>query len=67
MDAYKEMGAILKEEGFDDDIIETFQENKIDVKVFVDLDRVDFTELGIKAVGDKRKLLQLQEKIKSVS
>ena len=68
MDAYKEMGAILKKEGFDDDIIETFQKNKVDVETFVDLDKDDLKkDLEITALGDRKRLLQLQKKIKSVS
>ena len=66
MDAYQKMGAILKNEGFQDDIVETFQNNEIDVDVFVDLNRDDFKDLGITAVGVKKKLLRLIEKIKSL-
>ena len=66
MDAYQKMGAILKSEGFQDDIVETFKNNEIDVDVFVDLNRDDFKDLGITAVGVKKKLLRLIEKIKSL-
>ena len=47
---------------FEDDIVEVFKANK---PFFLKLDREDIKKLGMTAVGDRRRLETLKEKIKT--
>ena len=55
---------LLLENGFDNSVSSVFCDNKVDGAVFVDLDKDDMKELGISALGDRKKLQQLIYKLK---
>lgn len=55
---------LLLENGFDNSVSSVFRDNKVDGAVFVDLDKDDMKELGISALGDRKKLQQLIYKLK---
>ena len=44
---------------FDSEVVETFRTNKIDGSVFIELEESDMKELGIVALGDRKKLKKL--------
>ena len=46
-------------------VVEIFRENRIDGSVLIDLTVDDMKELGVKALGDRKKLNQLIEAVKS--
>lgn len=46
--------------GFNISVVEVFHRNKVDGEVFVELDSNDMKELGISALGDRKKLQKLQ-------
>ena len=46
---------LLLENGFDNSVSSVFRDNKVDGAVFVDLDKDDMKELGISALGDRKK------------
>ena len=50
---------LLLENDFDALVVEIFRANKIDRKVLIDLDRDDMKELGILALGDRKRLQQI--------
>ena len=52
---------LLKTNGFDDDAVEVFRANKIDGGTLLELNSEDLKELGIVALGDRKKL----EKVKN--
>ena len=54
-----EVCQLLRQRGFDDFIVEIFEKNKIDMDVIKDLNADDMKELGIVALGDKKRLQQL--------
>ena len=58
--------SLLYEEGFDDDVVQVFRDNKITHSVFAELNKEDIRELGIVALGDRKKLLKLIEKVRCV-
>lgn len=51
---------LLMDNGFDISVVEVFRCNKVDGEVFVQLDSNDMKELGISALGDRKKLQKLQ-------
>ena len=51
---------LLMDNGFDVSIVEVFRRNKVDGVVFVELDSNDMKELGISALGDRKKLQKLK-------
>lgn len=60
----EEVSSLLLEAGFDDATIEIFQSNKIDRATLVDIDRDDMKELGITALGDRKRLQSVIAKLK---
>ena len=56
MAKYERVCDLLNEEGFDKDVLEVFRKNRIDVSAFVKWDKEDFEQLGIVALGDKKRL-----------
>lgn len=56
---------LLHREGFDKDVVDVFRQNKITVALLENLDGDDFKELGISALGDRKRLKYLIEKLKS--
>lgn len=60
---YDEMGAWLKKEGFEQDVIDIFIDNRIDTSIFLELDQRDYEDLGVRALGDKKRLLLLKKRI----
>ena len=54
----------LVAENFDSDVVDTFRCNKIDGSVFLELDEGDMKELGITALGDRKKLKKLMQTLK---
>ena len=56
-----EVCSLLKESGFDTDVVETFQKNKIDGTTFLDLDADDLKVLGVVALGDRKRIQKLKE------
>jgi len=50
---------LLQDNGFDDSVVELFKENNIDGTELTSLDREGMKELGITALGDRKKLLRL--------
>ena len=55
---------ILTGEKFDEDVVESFRKNKIDGETFLELDHDDLKELGIIALGDRKKVKKLQQRLK---
>ena len=62
-----EVCSLLKERGLDDDVIEIFRTNKIDGAVFLELNKEDLKELGIVALGDLKKIRNIQPPVAEVS
>lgn len=60
----EEICKLLLENGFDRSVTAIFHDNKVDGTVFVELDKDDMKELGISALGDRKKLQQLIDKVK---
>ena len=58
--------AIVAKE-FDEDIVETFRMNKIDGETFLELSSEDLKELGIVALGDRKKLSKLTKRLSEMS
>ena len=56
---------ILVTNGFDKDVVDDFRENKVDLDVFIQLDKTDIRELGVIALGDRKKLQQLIVKLQN--
>ena len=56
---------LLIERDFAEDVVEIFRENRIDGIVLRDLTVDDMKELGVKALGDRKKLSSLIEAVKS--
>ena len=50
---------------FDEGVVETFRCNKIDGETFLELTSADLKELGIVALGDRKKLGKLMNKLSS--
>lgn len=63
MAKYEEMCGLLKEGEFEDDVIEVFRKNRIDTSIFIELDNDELDSLGVVALGDKKRLKRLKEKI----
>lgn len=63
MAKYEEMCKWLEGEGFEDDILDVFRSNRIDSKIFLELNKDDFEDLGVTALGDKKRLNLLKKKI----
>ena len=55
---------LLRDEEFDEDIVESFRTNKIDKITFLELDQDDLKQLGIVALGYKKRLMKLQQQVK---
>lgn len=51
---------LLKTNGFDEDVVEIFLANKIDGSTLLELNSNDFKELGLVALGDRKKLEKLK-------
>ena len=58
-----EVCQLLRQRGFDDLVVEIFEKNKIDMDVIKDLNADDMKELGIVALGDRKRLQQLIDSI----
>ena len=56
---------LLIERDFAEDVVEIFRENRINGIVLRDLTVDDMKELGVKALGDRKKLSSLIEAVKS--
>ncbi len=54
---------LLREEDFEEDVIDVFRKNRIDSSTFLELTREDFLELGVTALGDRKKLLKMKDKM----
>ena len=60
--------SLLQKEGFDEeDVVELFHKNKVDQETLMSLDREDMIELGLKALGDRKKLQCLQVQLSETS
>ena len=59
------MCEMLVKAGFDDSVVEVFRSNKIDRVVLLELDRDDMSELGIVALGDRKKLQKMILRLKA--
>ena len=46
--------------------MDVFRENKVDLDVFIQLDKDDIRELGVTALGDRKKLQQLIVKLQNL-
>lgn len=55
----EEVSDILNKAGFDEEVVKIFRVNKIDRSLLVALDKDDMKELGIVALGDRKKLQML--------
>ena len=53
-----ELFKILEEE-FDEEVVQTFRRNKIDIDTLLELTSEDMKELGIVALGDRKRLTKL--------
>ncbi len=51
-----EVCQLLKNNGFDDEVVESLRINKIDGATLLDLSSKDLKELGIIALGDRKRL-----------
>ena len=47
---------LLSDAGFDNTVVEIFRENKVDLEVLISLDKEDMLELGVVALGDRKRL-----------
>ena len=65
MTKYEEMCRILRDQQFEDDVVEVFRANRIDTTIFLELDKEDFAELGVTTLGDKKKLILLKDKLRA--
>ena len=63
MAKYEEICDLLREEDFEEDVIDVFRKNRIDSSTFLELTREDFLELGVTALGDRKKLLKMKDKM----
>lgn len=63
----EEVCSILLAAGFDEATVEIFRVNKIDRTILLDLDKDDVKELGVTALGDRKKLLAIISKLKGES
>ena len=52
-------------EKFDEEVVETFRKNKIDGATLLELTQEDMKELGIFALGDRKKLAKLTARLAS--
>ena len=61
-----QVAELLEKEGFRDDVVQLFVENKVDGEAFVMLETEEeyMKELGLKNVGDKLKIKKLIKKYK---
>lgn len=50
--------------GFDEATVKIFRVNKVDRAILLDLDKDDMKELGVTALGDRKKLLSIIAKLK---
>ena len=65
MDSVERVCDILVQNGFDYEVVDAFRQNKIDWDVFTQLDRDDIRELGVTALGDRKKLIRLVAKLQT--
>ena len=56
-----EVCTLLKTNGFDDDVVEVFRANKIDGSTLKELNSEDLKELGIIALGDRKRLERVKK------
>ena len=63
MAKYEEVCCILRDGGFEEDVVDVFKRNRIDIEVFQVLEKEDFRELGITTFGDMKRLLMLKKNI----
>ena len=59
MECVEKMCSLLSDAGFDDTVVDIFRENKVDQQVLISLDKEDTLELGVVALGDRKRLQQL--------
>lgn len=52
--------SLLQTNGFDDEVVEIFRTNKIDGSTLLELNSDDLKELGIVALGDRKKLAKVK-------
>ena len=62
---YEEICSKLRDAGFEEEVIDIFKRNRIDVPVFLELDSEEFIQLKVDALGDRKRLISLQREIKS--
>ena len=60
---YEDVCSELLLEGLEEDVVEIFRSNRIDKPVFLGLDRSDLQQLGITALGDKKRIETIQQRI----
>ena len=65
MDSVERVCDLLVQNGFDYGVVDAFRKNKIDWDVFAQLDRDDIQELGVTALGNRKKLVQLIAKLQN--
>ena len=66
MDSVERVCDILETNGFDSEVVEAFRGNKVDWDVFTQLDKDDIKELGVTALGDRKKLQQLITRLQNI-
>ena len=62
---YEEICSKLRDAGFEEDVIDIFKRNRIDVPVFLEIGSEEFIQLKVDALGDRKRLISLQREIKS--
>ena len=66
MERVETMCRLLSDAGFDDTVVDIFRENKVDQQVLISLDKEDMLELGVVALGDRKRLQQLIVSLRDV-
>lgn len=56
---------MLREAGFEEDVLEIFKDNRIDRETFIDLQSDDLLELNITALGNRKRIRRLQNSLLS--
>jgi len=59
MERVEKLCGLLSDAGFDNAVVDTFRENKVDEQVLISLDKEDMVELGVVALGDRKRLQKL--------
>ena len=61
----EEVCSILLAADFEEATVEIFRANKVDCTILLDLDKDDMKELGVTALGDRKKLLNIIATLKN--